>query len=122
MNPTILVLSADPIVRTVFGEVLERGGYSVLASGDLGTAADMLQQSTPDLLIVCSHISGMSCFDVAKYLRTKCLGLRVLMVGGIIDDDRLTFRMEIERFEIFPTPFTKAELVERVEEVLDRVR
>lgn len=44
------------------------------------------------------------------------------MIGGFIDDDRLTFRMEIEGFEIFATPFTKIDLLDRVEAVLVQFR
>jgi hypothetical protein len=39
-----------------------------------------------------------------------------------VDDDRLTHRAELERFEIFPKPFSGAELVEKVKEVLIWVR
>jgi CheY-like chemotaxis protein len=33
---TILLLTSDPVVRSVIRDVLEHGGYSVVAVGDLG--------------------------------------------------------------------------------------
>jgi len=122
MNKTILLLNSDPAVRSVIQEVLEQRGYSVLAAGDLGTAVDRMKESTPDLLIVRSYVEGIPGFDAATFLRRKCRGLRVLMLGGLIEDDRLQYRMMLEGFEVFPKPFTAAELLEKVKDVLDKVR
>jgi CheY-like chemotaxis protein len=118
MNTTILLLNSDPDVRTVIGEALERAGYYVLAVGSLGKAVDALKHSTPSLLIIRSYIDNMPGHTAAKYLCTKCPGMRVLMVGGLIDDDRLIYREELEGFEIFPKPFAVAELLKKVKDVL----
>jgi DNA-binding response OmpR family regulator len=122
MNTTILLLNSDPVVRSVVQGALEDGGYSVLAADDLGTAVDRLKDSTPDLLIVRSYIGGIPGYDAATFLRRKCRGLRVLMLGGLIDDDRLQYRMTLEGFEVFPKPFTAAESLEKVKEVLCKAR
>jgi len=85
-------------------------------------AVDRLKESTPDLLIIRSYIEGISGYDAAILLRTKCPGLRVLMVGGLMDDDRLRNRMALKEFEVFPKPFTAAALLEKVKDVLHEVR
>ncbi len=117
-NTTILLLTSDPIVRSAIQEILERGGYSVLATGDLGRAVDWLKDYRPDLLIIRSFVEGAPGFEAATFLRTKCEGLRVLMVGGLIDDDRLRTRMALERFEVFPKPFSAEALLDKVREML----
>lgn len=122
MNKTILLLNSDPAGRSVIQEALEHGGYSVLTAGNLGTAVDRLKESTPDLLIVRSYVEGIPGYDAATFLRRKCQGLKVLMLGGLIDDDRLQNRMTLEGFEVFPEPFTAAELLEKVKDVLQKVR
>ncbi len=118
MRETILLLASEPIVRLVFQETLEYGGYSVLAADDLGAAVDRLKESRLDLLIIRPYVKDISGYDAATFLRTKCHGLRVLMVAGLIDDDRLQNRMRLGGFEVFPRPFTAAELLEKVREVL----
>jgi len=50
LTTTILLLVSDPIVRSVLAETLEGEGYMVLATGDVGQAADRLKHSAPDLL------------------------------------------------------------------------
>ncbi len=58
--------------------------------------------------------------EAAKYLRNKCPHMRVLMVGGLLDDDRLQYRMALEHFEVFPKPYTAAQLMEKVKEVVGK--
>jgi len=43
-------------------------------------------------------------------------------VGGLIDDDRVQYRMSLEQFEVFPKPFTAAALLDKVEDLLRKVR
>ncbi len=121
LNKTILLLSSDPIGRPVLQEVLENAGYSVFPAADLGEAVDSLKKATPDLLIVRAYIEDIPGYDAATFLRTKLPGLRVLMVSGFIDDDRVQYRMALEGFEVFPRPFTAAGLLEKVKEVLHKV-
>jgi len=40
------------------------------------------------------------------------------MVAGLLADDRLQYRAELERVEIFPQPFTAPELLEKVRAIL----
>jgi len=114
----ILLLVSDSVGRVVLQEVLEHGGYSVMAPGDLGTAVKRLNESKPDLLIISPYVEDMSGYDTAKFLRTKCHGLPVLMVAGLIDDDRLEYRLALEGFAVFPKPYSAAELLAKVKDVL----
>ena len=121
MGKSILLLVSDSLVLSVMQETLEREGYLVFPAGELGTAVNWLNDSTPDLLITRTYISGMPGHEAAKYLRNKCPHMRVLMVGGLLEDDRLQYRMALERFEVFPKPYTSAQLIEKVKEVLGKV-
>jgi DNA-binding response OmpR family regulator len=122
LNTTILLLVSPAILRVVIQETLEHEGHSVYPAGDLGTAVDKLKLSKPDLLIVSPYVEDMSGYDAAIYLRTKCLGLPVLMVGGIIADDRIQNRLTLKGFDFFPKPFTPADLVAKVKDALQKLR
>ena len=121
-NTTILLLGSEPIGRSVLQELLENAGYSVFPAGDLGEAVDSLQKAIPDLLVIRAYIEDIPGYDAATFLRTKCPGLRVLMVSGLIDDDRVQYRMALEGFDVFPKPFTAADLLEKVKDVLQKPR
>jgi DNA-binding response OmpR family regulator len=117
---SILLLISDSLVRTVISETLERAGYLVFPTGDLGSAVDWLKRYSPDLLITRPYVSGMTGHEAAKYLRGKRPGMRVLILGGFLDDARLEFRESLAGFEIYPKAYSGAELVERIEEVLHK--
>jgi DNA-binding response OmpR family regulator len=106
LTTTILLLVSDPLVT----------------AGDLGSAVDRLKEVTPDLLITRTYVEGMTGHDAATYLRTKSNGLRVLMVGGLLDDQRLKYGESLEGFDVFPKPYSAAELLQKVKDVLKKPR
>ena len=120
LNKTILLLISDGLMRSAVTETLERAGYVVISTGDLGSALDWMTKCTPDLLITRSYVSSMTGHEAAKYLKGKRPLMRVLMLGGFLDDDRLRFHSELEGFEVFPKPYTGIQLTEKVNEVLSR--
>jgi DNA-binding NtrC family response regulator len=122
MNTTILLLVSDPIVRDVLQETLEREGYTVMAAGGVGEAVDRLKECTPDLLITRTYVQGLTGHDAAMYLRTKCTRMRVLILGGFLDDERLQNREALQGFWIFPKPYTAAVLLQEVKDVLSKQR
>jgi two-component system OmpR family response regulator len=115
---TILILHSASVVRSVLREILERAGYLIRAAGDLGTAVDMVKEYPPDLLVTDLYISEISGHDAAEYLRKKCPTMRVLLVAGLPQDERIEVRSTGEGYEVFPNPFTSDELVEKVRTVL----
>ena len=122
MNTTILLLVSDPLIRSVLRETLEHEGYVVRATGDLGQAVDRLKETLPDLLITRTYVESMPGHEAAMYLLTKCPTMRVLMVGGLLDDKRLQYRAELQGFEVFPKPYSAADLLQKVKDVLSKQR
>lgn len=119
---TILLLCSDSDLHEVLRETLEGANYVVLPARDLGSAVDRLGEARPDLLIVRPHLENISGHKAVLYLRTICNGLRVLMVGGLPDDDRILYRESLHAVEIFPKPFSVAEFLEKVAAVLATAR
>src|SRR5579871_4486708 len=117
-SATILLFHSAPLVRQVLREILEKAGYLVRATGDLGIAVDMVRETPPDLLLIDVYVANINGHDAAVYLRQKCPALRVLMVAGVPDDPRMDVRIANEGFLIFPRPFAPADLVARVNEIL----
>lgn len=117
-NAMILLLSSEPVVRTAIKEVLEHAGHVVLATGSLEVAVQTLAQGKIGLLITHPYIDNITGHQAAKYLQARNPKMGVLIVAGLLDDDRLKYRADVEGFEIFPRPFTAAQLIEKVAEVL----
>lgn len=118
MKQTILLLASDPAVRRSLDNALESKGYFVLAADTIDAAARWLGEYTPDLLIVREYTEGMSGHDAAVFLRRIANGVPVLIVSGFIDDYDLEVRETVHDFETFPKPFTRSELLDKVQEIL----
>src|ERR1700689_93424 len=56
---TILLLVSDQVGGSVLAEILEREGYCVIATGDLGEAVEWLKRTKPNLLITRAYIQGL---------------------------------------------------------------
>lgn len=117
-STTILVLVSDKLLRDVIAEKLEHEGYMVVQVGDLGSAVDWLKDCAPDLLLTRTYISNMPGHDAAAYLQKKCPHMRVLIVGGLLENARLQTRESLADFAVFPKPYTAGELIEKVKSVL----
>jgi DNA-binding NtrC family response regulator len=117
-NAMILLLCSEPLIRSVLKEVLEGAGYVVRATGDLGTAVDLLAESKIDLLITYPYVESIPGHEAAKYLRGRSPQMGVLVLAGLIEDDRLRYRAILEGFAMFPPAFSADQLIEKVEEVL----
>jgi two-component system, OmpR family, response regulator len=115
---TILLFHSAPVVRNVIREILEREGYVVRATGDLGVAVDMVRETPPDLMLINDYVGDINGHDAAQYLCQKSPHMKVLMVGGVPADPRIEFRTTGEGFMVFPKPFAPAELAAKVKEVL----
>jgi DNA-binding response OmpR family regulator len=121
-DATILLLFSEPVMRAALRDALESAGYLVLVAGDLGEAVDRLAEAPPDLLITHPYIANMPGRIAADYLRGKQHGLPVLLVAGLLDDDRIDVQNKIEAFYTFPKPFQRDEFVAKVKDVLNLVR
>lgn len=117
-HTTILLLVSDTLLRAVIQETLEHEGYMVVPVSDLGSAVDWLKNCDSDLLLTRTYISNMPGHDAAAYLQRKCPAMKVLIVGGLLEDDRLQTRESLAGFAVFPKPYTAADLIEKVKAVL----
>ena len=119
----ILLLDSEPVVRAVMKEALERAGHVVVATGGLGAAVDRLAEGGIDLLITRPYVDNISGHEAAKYLLARNPKMGVLVIAGLLDDHRLRDRgAAIERFEVFPPPFTTEQMIAKVAEVLKASR
>jgi DNA-binding NtrC family response regulator len=116
---SILVLDSYPEMRAALRATLESAGYLVTTAGDLGAAVDQLGEIRPHLLVIAPYIKSMPGHIAADYLRARHPGLPVLVVAGVMNDDRVRVQNSIREFHIFPSPFSGDELLAKVKSVLE---
>jgi CheY-like chemotaxis protein len=118
---TILLVEDDEMVRTLVRETMESSGYRVLEACDpleAHVVADNYR-GTIQLLITDVIMPKASGPELAKQLLRTNPGLKVLYMSG--HTDRAISKRGVRRKEaaFLPKPFTPAELVAKVRDVLE---
>jgi two-component system, cell cycle sensor histidine kinase and response regulator CckA len=118
---TILLVEDDEMVRTLVRETMESNGYHVLEASDPMEARHVAakSQSAMQLLITDVIMPKASGPELAKELVRLSPGLKVLYMSG--HTDRTILKRGVRRKEVafLPKPFTPAELIAKVRDVLE---
>jgi signal transduction histidine kinase len=118
---TILVVEDEPGVLEVAAEALRLQGYTVLTAQSPAEALQ-LAQSYPEpihLLITDVVMPIMSGRELAEYLIRLHPQMRVLYVSGYTENTIVHHGVLQEGVHFLPKPYTPAQLVQKVREVLD---
>ena len=83
----ILILDLEPVVRHVVTSILDRDGFTVIATRDLDEAEQFFQDATPDLPLKNVYVPGSGGREAADLLRRICTTMRTLIVAGLPDEE-----------------------------------
>lgn len=112
----VLVVDDEPGVRAFMAEALRSAGYDVIDAEDVGLALRLLETDRPDLLLTDYAMPGMNGLELAERASQRHAGLRVLIVSGYADADRL--EASAARPALLRKPFDEAELLAAVRTAL----
>ncbi len=121
-SETLLLVEDEPSIRRLARILLERLGYSVLvaADGEEALQAAVAAPRPPQLLLSDLVMPRLGGVELARRLRERLPGLRVLYMSGYsAQPDSLTRALALGDAYL-SKPFTPRELAGRVREVLDR--
>jgi PAS domain S-box-containing protein len=119
---TILLVEDEEDVRALAREVLERQGHRVLEAGDGAQALQRYEAEGEriDLIltdVVMPHMSGRELVDRVRAMRPT---MPVLYMSGYTEDAILRHGVRDSSVLLLGKPFTPADLVSKVREVLDK--
>ena len=120
-SETVLVVEDDTFVRAYAVSSLSALGYRVLSAADGREALDKLSKDTPiDLLftdaVMPGGVSGWDLADQALKMRPK---LKVLLTSGYALESLEAHGQVMSGFAVLNKPYRRAQLGNRVREVLD---
>ncbi len=118
MREKILILDAEPTVRSVVVKILSRAGYEMSEASSLGSALELVSTSPVNLILTNVYLPGITGHDAMKALREKAPAVPVLMVSGLPDVELIDIWKSEPGWDVFPKPFAPETLVRKVEEVL----
>ncbi len=120
----ILLVEDDPALRELVDELLEGGGYTVLAAADGAQALHIASQreQAVDLLLTDVIMPGLSGRGVADQLRERWPDLRVLFMSGYSDEAISRKGILDPGFNYIQKPFNETALAEAVRSALRGAR
>ena len=116
----IVVVDAEPTVRSVVTTILTRAGYVVDTASDIEAALKALEGPLPDLLVTNVYLPGLAGHEAMHLFKQRCPGLKVLMVSGLPDDRVIQRWVGEDGFDVFPKPFTAQALIEKVRQTISK--
>jgi PAS domain S-box-containing protein len=123
-HETILLVEDEEDVRGLAREVLERHGYTVLEAGDGVQALRRCETEGDriDLILTDVVMPRMSGRELVDRVRATRPGTRVLYMSGYTEDAIVRHGVRDSSMFLLGKPFTPADLIGKVREVLDKPR
>jgi CheY-like chemotaxis protein len=114
---TILLVEDEPAVRQLFAHALVRAGYSVVEARNGQEAMRLFDEHAEaiDMLLTDLRMPYMGGAELAHQLRGRRRSLKLLCISGYpgrLDEDLAV--------DFLAKPFSRADLLKKVREVLDK--
>jgi DNA-binding response OmpR family regulator len=120
-EPTILVVDDEPSIREVVSIYLSRAGYRVLVAEDGQTALKILQQESPDLVVLDLMLPQVDGLEITRRMRATG-DIPIIMLTARREETDRILGLEMGADDYVVKPFSPRELVSRVKAVLRRTR
>ncbi len=119
--PTILLVDDDDLLRDALHQTLVRAGYDVEDASDGAAALRVYRERSRDVVITDIVMPDMEGLDMMRALRAHDLDVKIIaMSGGGFGraDDYLKLAQKLGATRVLKKPFSGAEIVALVAEVL----
>jgi len=120
MKKNVLVVDDEIGALTLIGIMLERGGFNVLKAKDADSALAILDQNTPDLIILDVMMPGTDGIELCKMIRDRddTADSPVLILSARGDADSVMRGIDAGANDYLPKPILHHDLVSKVRSIL----
>ncbi|MEO1850535.1 MAG: response regulator, partial [Psychrobacter sp.] len=117
---TILVVDDSVTVRKVTSRFLERQGFNVAVAKDGIDAIEILQDTTPDMILLDIEMPRMDGFEVATQVRfnSRLQHIPIIMITSRTGEKHRERALEIGVNDYMGKPFQEKELLEKIQRLL----
>lgn len=122
MRRRILVVEDDQTLRQALTFNLVREGYEVLTASDGEAALETARGRRLDLVLLDVMLPGMSGIEVLRVLRREGITTPILILSAKVDEIDRVVGLKVGADDYITKPFSRPELLARVEAVLRRTR
>src|ERR1700752_4440348 len=121
MSATILIIDDKANLRKTLAQILIARGYSVLEADDGASAAKLLRDSTPDLIISDWKMPQMGGDELLKHLRgqPRLASIPVIVITAFGSSHSAIEAVRLGAYDFVTKPFDLDEIVLAAERALD---
>jgi DNA-binding NarL/FixJ family response regulator len=121
---TVLVVDDTPETLSLLTDTLDQAGFTVLIATDGETALDLVDQVTPDLVLMDALMPGISGFETCKRLkRDKLLSdMPVIFMTGLSETEHVVEGLACGGVDYVVKPIVLDELLARIRVHLGNAR
>jgi chemosensory pili system protein ChpA (sensor histidine kinase/response regulator) len=115
-----MVVDDSLTMRKVLGRLLEREGFEVMVAKDGMDAMQMLQETTPDVILTDIEMPRMDGFGLARNIRddVRTANTPLIMISSRTADKHQNLAKEIGVDAFFGKPVQDDDLIAKVNELL----
>jgi DNA-binding response OmpR family regulator len=122
MRRRLLLVEDDPTLRQALTFNLTREGYEVTGAADGEAALEAARSDRLDLILLDVMLPGMSGVEVLRVLRREGITTPVIILSAKGDEIDRVVGLKIGADDYVAKPFSRPELLARIEAVLRRQR
>ena len=116
---TVLVVDDEPTIREIVVGYLKREGYRTLEAADGNRARELLENDTPDLVVLDLMLPGTDGLELCRWIRSRSRLPVIMLTARGEESDRIV-GLELGADDYVTKPFSPRELAARVRTVLRR--
>ncbi|WP_305044645.1 sigma-54-dependent transcriptional regulator [Geoalkalibacter sp.] len=116
----MLVIDDDPVIRRGLKQILEKAGYEVEIFASGHTAVEELRQAPCDLVITDLKMPGMSGLEVLRTVSAMHPEVPIVLITGYSTVETAVEAMKNGAVDYIAKPFTPDELLEKVQQALEK--
>jgi two-component system OmpR family response regulator len=116
----ILLVDDDRDLRSINARLLLESGYHVDTANDGASGWRALNARHYDVLITDNTMPGVTGLELIKKLRSEDMTLAVILASGTAPMDELSQNPWMQIDALLPKPYTVAQLVRTIDEVLQK--
>lgn len=122
MSHKILVVDDEPVIRELIRLALETAGFQVSEAGHAEEARKMLQQESPDLLLLDWMLPGRSGLELARELKRNSTtrSMPIIMLTAKGEERDKVEALDVGADDYITKPFSPREMTARIRAVLRR--
>ncbi|MCB9453367.1 MAG: response regulator [Anaerolineaceae bacterium] len=121
MKKQILVVDDEIGALTLIGIMLERGGFGVLKAKNAQLALSVLDQNSPDMIILDVMMPGMDGIELCRVIRGRADAGKtpILILSARGDAESIMRGIEAGANDYLPKPILHHDLVQKVRDILE---